>query len=143
MEPLPAANLMLRSQQRGFSATSQAEAFFYKWYPGSTFHPRSSSTGYTYEANGCISATSNAPFTTDLQVPDGARLIGVRFYFYDTVAASSLLFASNYDGLGDVDDLASAASTAQGATVRPTCLSLPTIPWIRITGHWPSIGIQS
>ena len=96
-------------------ATPQAEILYYKWYAGSVFHPRFSTTGYTYEGNGCISATSDAPFTTDLQVPEGARLYGVRYYFYDMSAGSSSLFASNYDGLGAFVDFTSVASTDNAA----------------------------
>lgn len=76
---------------------------------GST--PWDSSDNYSYKGKGCISSnTSGAEFSINLHLPDGHKIIGLRYYFIkDYVQFGNHSFASLYrtNGKGQADVLAS------------------------------------
>jgi len=83
----------------------------YLFVAGSAFTPRSSSTPVVYTGAGCINATSDY-VVTDLQLPAGASVLGIRSYYYNSGQAASVLTAlSSYDGAGGHTDQIIAAST--------------------------------
>ncbi len=76
----------------------------YLFIAGSALTPRNGSTTVTYSGAGCT--TSSDWLTTDLQLPHGSTLYGVRTYYYDNAATGSLQTAvTRYDGQGDLTDL--------------------------------------
>lgn len=82
----------------------------YLFVAGSAFKPRSSSQSVTYAGAGCISSTEAV--TTDLQLPDGAEIFGVRTYYYNMGQLGSVTtFLTVYDGAGNYTDLLAAPST--------------------------------
>lgn len=85
----------------------------YLFVAGSAFHPRTSAQSVTYAGAGCIS--SSAAVTTDLQLPDGAAVYGVRTYYYNLGAPTSVYTSLTvYDGAGNFTDLLSEPSTLNG-----------------------------
>lgn len=82
---------------------------------GSNFHPRDSSTTFSYSGGGCMQRNSNAGdswFTYDVQIPDGSEIDFLRVYFYDndaTFDVNSELWA--FDGAGGTTLIAEADST--------------------------------
>ena len=87
--------------------TPQA-TFGYTWIVGSVFQPRLSTTAYGYAGGGCLYQASGdqAWFTADVQLPDGAEILGLRYYAYDDSAgADSELALVTYDGQGAVADV--------------------------------------
>lgn len=71
---------------------------------GSNFHPRDSSTTFSYSGGGCMqrtSSTGDSWFTIDLSLPDGAVIDFLRVYYYDNDATydiNSELWAFNGAG---------------------------------------------
>ena len=77
----------------------------YLFVAGSALVPRSGSTTVTYNGAGCVSAVGDY-LTTDLQLPAGSTLEGVRTYYYDNAATGSVSSAiTRYDGSGGFLDL--------------------------------------
>jgi len=79
----------------------------YLFIAGSALTPRDSSSTVTYPGAGCTTVSS--ALTTDLQLPHGSTLVGVRTFYYDNAAAGSVVtWVTRYDGMGDLTDLLSA-----------------------------------
>ncbi len=84
--------------------------FKYQFVAGSAFNSRTSSQSVTYAGAGCIN--SSAAVTTDLQLPDGAEIYGVRTYYYNMGQPGDVTtFLTVYDGAGNYVDLLAAPST--------------------------------
>lgn len=83
----------------------------YLFIAGSAFNARLSTQTVTYPGAGCT--YSDKAVTTDLQLPDGAQMLGVRTYYYNDGEPTRRVttFLSTYDGLGGVTDLLSVGST--------------------------------
>lgn len=82
----------------------------YQFVAGSAFSARTSAQSVTYPGAGC--KFSDGALTTDVQLPEGASVSGVRLYYYNSGAAGNVgLFFTIYDGAGAVSDLLSATST--------------------------------
>lgn len=62
----------------------------YLWIAGSSFQTRDSTTAFETTRNvnnqptGCIYATSSGEFTAPVAVPNGATILGLDYYLYDT-----------------------------------------------------------
>lgn len=100
-----------------FGATApQGGTIAYLFIAGSALHPRTSGQAVTYEGGGCIA--SDGAVTTDLQLPDGAFILGVRTYYYNMGQPGDLVtYVTIYDGAGVVNDLLSEASTLDSGFV--------------------------
>lgn len=84
----------------------------YLFIAGSAFTPRSSAQTVTYPGSGCT--FSDAAVTTDVQLPSGTEVLGVRLYYYDMASVGSVgVFFTNYNGTGSSDDLITGASTQE------------------------------
>lgn len=91
-------------------------ALDYYFLAGSSFSRRDSDTLYQYGSSGCVYSTGGSSlFTIDLNTPDGVRVLGARFYYYDTSASDTIsLYLTDYNGLGGVRDLLSGSSSDGG-----------------------------
>ncbi|HOU42764.1 MAG TPA: hypothetical protein PLU04_00380 [Anaerolineaceae bacterium] len=88
--------------------------FYYLYVPGSALRPRNSSAGWDVDLNGgCIYTTNSAGdvFNVDIQLPEQARILYLRMYYYDSSATTSNAWVTAYDGEGGFDDLLYVAST--------------------------------
>lgn len=84
----------------------------YVFVAGSAFTPRTSAQTVSYPGSGCTS--SDAAVTTDVQLPSGTEVLGVRLYYYDMAAAGSVgVFFTNYNGGGGTSDLITGTSTLE------------------------------
>lgn len=82
----------------------------YLFIAGSALSPRTSSQTVSYIGAGCI-ATNDA-VTTDLQLPDGAEILGVRVYYYNSGQPGAVrTFLTSYDGAGSFFDHLNMPST--------------------------------
>lgn len=81
------------------SVLAPEETNHYLFITGSALTPYNSTGTVSYYGGGCASSTTW--LTTDLQLPDGSTLLGVRTYYYDNAATGTLATGvSKYDGLG-------------------------------------------
>ena len=78
---------------------------YFRRYAGIAFQPRDSDTGYDYFGVGCISSKGADYFVLDMQLPTGAVIDFVRFYYYDTSTANARMYLTWYDGAGGYDDV--------------------------------------
>lgn len=84
----------------------------YLFVAGSAFTPRSSAQTVSYPGSGCT--FSDAAVTTDVQLPSGTEVLGVRLYYYDMATAGSVgIFFTNYNGAGGTSDLITGSSTLE------------------------------
>ena len=84
----------------------------YLFVAGSAFNARTSTQTVTYPGAGCINST--AAVTTDLQLPQGAEIQGIRTYYYDMASAGSVgTYLTVYDGAGGSSDLLNQDSTLE------------------------------
>ncbi len=101
------------------------------WVAGTGFHIRDGSIAYSYDTAGCLYANSSADFTADVQLPQGAAIDEVRYYFFDTDTAvdqsgESRVELMRFNGLYTSEKLATVYSngdTGYGETVQ--ALGLP------------------
>ncbi|MEO7065191.1 MAG: hypothetical protein ABI082_15620 [Dokdonella sp.] len=90
----------------------------YYFVPASAFSRRSSIASTTYSGGGCITmngpSSTDGALATDIQIPDGASIIGVR-YFYANSTASNYVTVSitSFDGASGFNDIVLDASPAQ------------------------------
>ncbi len=100
---------------------------FFKRFAGAFFQPRSAATGsYTYFGFGCITATVDSYYVHEVQVPDGAVIDFIRFYYYDAHADDATMTVTTYDGQGGSSDIVSVDSSGSGGYgSRGTNLNLP------------------
>lgn len=76
----------------------------YLFIAGSALTPRDSSSTVTYPGAGCT--TVSTALTTDLQLPHGSTLYGVRTFYYDNAATGSVqTWVTRYNGAGGITDL--------------------------------------
>lgn len=81
------------------SVLAPEETTHYLFITGSALTPYNSTGTVSYHTGGC--ASSSTWLTTDLQLPHGSTLLGVRTYYYDNAAAGvARTGVSKYDGLG-------------------------------------------
>jgi hypothetical protein len=84
----------------------------YLFIAGSAFTPRTSAQTVTYPGSGCT--FSDAAVTTDVQLPSGTSVLGVRLYYYDMATTGGVgIFFTNYNGAGATSDLITATSTME------------------------------
>lgn len=84
----------------------------YLFVTGSAFTPRTSTQTVTYPGAGCISFDGFV--TTDLQLPQGTAIQGVRLYYYDMATPGSVsVFVNSFDGAGGFTSLLTGASTVE------------------------------
>lgn len=82
----------------------------YLFIAGSAFNARSSTQTVSYPGAGCTS--SSDAVTTDVQLPSGTVVNGVRLYYYSNGASGNLgLFFTSYNGQGGLSDLVTGSST--------------------------------
>ncbi|MCB1567179.1 MAG: hypothetical protein KDI78_16485 [Xanthomonadales bacterium] len=87
-------------------------AGFYQFIAGSAFNPRTSTQTVSYPGAGCT--FSDANLTTDVQLPDGAVLEGIRFFYYDAGGTGGVtIYMTTYDGLGNYTDIGAVGSTLE------------------------------
>lgn len=98
-------------------------AFDYFTVAGTTLHPRSSASTWTYGANGCVYRSAGADlFNTELHVPSGVTLKYLRLYFYDASGSNQTAWITRYrPGTPSTEDLVSVLSS--GNTGQGTALS--------------------
>jgi hypothetical protein len=83
----------------------------YLFVAGSAFTPRSSAAPVVYTGAGCINSVSDF-VVTDLQLPAGVSVLGIRSYYYNNGQATSVTTAlTSYDGAGGFTDQIVANST--------------------------------
>jgi hypothetical protein len=83
----------------------------YLFVAGSAFTPRGSATSVAYSGGGCINNTSDF-VVTDLQLPSGVSVLGIRSYYYNSGQVTSVTTAlTSYDGAGGFTDQIVASST--------------------------------
>lgn len=73
--------------------------------PGSVLRPVDSDATYSSSGSGgCVYATAspNSMFNTFVNLPHGATLLQLRFYFYDTSGSDSFVLLTELDYQGDV-----------------------------------------
>jgi len=76
----------------------------YLFVAGSAFTSRDSSNAVSYAGAGCVVSTSNY-VVTDLQLPDGANVLGIRSYYYNNGQPGSVAATlTSYDGAGGFTD---------------------------------------
>ncbi len=99
----------------------------YLFVAGSALNSRDSSATVTYPGAGC--STTSGVLTTDLQLPEGSTLTGVRTYYYDNAATGNVTtFVTRYDGVGNLADLLmNTLPHDSGYTSRYTTLSSPEV----------------
>lgn len=90
----------------------------YYFVPASAFSRRSSVASTTYSGGGCITMNGpsrlNGAITTDIQIPDGASILGVRYFFANTDATHSVdVTITTFDGASNFTDLVLGSSPAQ------------------------------
>lgn len=92
------------------------EAAGYRFLAGSAFYPRESNTNYHYGFSGCTYITGGGDtLTIDLDLPQGARVYGVRFFYYDNDPLDSFNFyLTDYDAQGVFRDLLTETSVDGG-----------------------------
>lgn len=99
-------------------ALPQADAAEYLWIAGSAFHTRDGTSGYGSTNNtSCTYLTSSGELTSDVAVPDGATLISMEAFVYDTstVPLSGVLLLQDTNGQNTSRALATATiSTSAG-----------------------------
>ena len=80
--------------------------FHYIHIPGSGFHPRESSTSWTYTGIGCV--TADAHLNVPIRLPAGVQVDFIRMRYFNTAPgnAGSVVLTS-YDGAGGFTDHAS------------------------------------
>ena len=96
----------LESDLEPASSLAPELSYHYLFIAGSALTPRDSATTVTYPGAGCTYVSS--ALTTDLQLPHGSTLLGVRTYYYDNAATGSVhSWVTRYNGLGNLSDLLS------------------------------------
>ncbi len=117
----------LRPGEEGALLPNPALATYFQRYTGAFFQPRNaSSASYNYFGNGCISATANTYYVTEVQVPDGATIDFIRFYYYDAVTENATMYVTTYNGQGGYQDVVSVSSSGGGGYGSAgTSLNLP------------------
>jgi hypothetical protein len=95
------------SQMQAPDATST-----YLFLAGSAFTSRTSAQTVSYPGSGCT--YTDGAVTTDVQLPSGSSVIGVRLYYYDLSTSGSVgIFLTTYDGAGGITDLVSGSSSVE------------------------------
>lgn len=85
-------------------AKSTQEVPGYQFIAGSAFAPRDTSIDVSYVGGGCVYGSGF--LSTDVQLPDGVQLQGVRMYYFDDDPSTTVgVFITAYDSMGGLDDL--------------------------------------
>lgn len=84
----------------------------YLFIAGSAFTPRSSSQTVTYPGGGCL--FSDDAVTTDLQLPQGATIEGVRLFYSSNDSEVVSLRLTRYDGVGYLTNILNEDSSLSG-----------------------------
>jgi hypothetical protein len=108
-------------------ADPQGIAQSYLFFAGSALSARTSSQSVSYISAGCIA--TNGAVTTDLQLPDGADVQGVRMFYYNQGQAGDVTaFLTSYDGAGGlVDHLAASSTMDEGYASEYFALTTPLV----------------
>ena len=81
----------------------------------SNIPPREAGTTRAYGGAGCAYRTSASGFfTTDLQLPMGAKIVTIRAQYYDASAADGKVYLYSYDGSGNFQQLGVATTSGAG-----------------------------
>ena len=111
----PAADVVeaLIEQPTADSPDEVVQAFDYVTVAGTTLRPRSSSTTWTYGANGCVYRSAGSDlFNTELHLPSGVTIKYLRLYFYDTSGSNQTAWITRYrPGTPSTEDLVSVLSS--------------------------------
>ncbi|MDD2522809.1 MAG: hypothetical protein PHW11_08335 [Anaerolineaceae bacterium] len=117
--------------QQGLSAEPNWSDFHYFHVNGSAFRPRDSSVSWTTDGSGgCLVLSAGDPwviFNLHLEIPNGARIDYLRFYFYDTSAYNGNIWITRYNNIGGLADLVSVPSsgnTGYGTTLSAELLHI-------------------
>jgi hypothetical protein len=92
-------------------------AFSYYRLVGTAFNPRTSTTTFAYNFNGCIyeSGETDNRFMVPVLIPDGSVIKFLRVYYDDTSAGSNLTFwLTRYQPGVTSEDLTSVSSAGRG-----------------------------
>lgn len=83
----------------------------YQFIAGSAFTARASSQVIQYPGAGCT--YTNGAVTTNLQLPEGAEILGVRTYYYNNGEPGNAVatYLTSYDGEGGYTDYLYTSST--------------------------------
>lgn len=96
------------------TANAPTATFSYYRLVGTAFNPRTSTTTFAYNFNGCVYETGGADnrFMAPLLIPEGSIIKFVRFYYDDTSAATDLTaYLTRYQPGVANEDLTSVDST--------------------------------
>lgn len=97
---------------------------YYDRVLGTDFQPRVSTTTFAYDFNGCVNQTGGTDnrFVAHVNLPDGANLKFIRFYFNDTSATDMTLWLTKYQpgqSSTDITSVTSSGSAGYGTTMSP------------------------
>lgn len=108
------ALLPFQAEATGDSMTPLATDAYY-FIPASAFNRLESATESKYVAGGCIRVTGGFRFVaTDMQVPDGSGIYGLRVYYKDTDASNQITgWIVTYNGDSLYENLVAVPSDAQ------------------------------
>ncbi|MCK9538932.1 hypothetical protein [Dokdonella sp.] len=122
------ALMQFQAESTNDAATPLATDSYY-FIPASAFNRIQSNTETTYVAGGCIRITGGFRFaTTDMQIPTGSSIYGLRVYYKDTDASNMVRgWITTYDGNSVYDELVAVESEVSvghgskylGVTPRP------------------------
>ena len=99
----------------------------YLFLAGSAFTPRTSTQTVTYPSSGC--SNSSAALTTSLELPQGASILGVRLFYYNSGTPSDVgLFLTTYPGDGSsIDQLTGNSTLNTGYSSEYFNLAVPVV----------------
>ena len=123
-ELLHSSPIALQAQQVLTGTTPVTETVgAYLNIAASNFIPREDSATRAYGGAGCLYRTSASGFfTSDLQLPKGAKIITIRAQYYDAAPVDGNVFLYSFDGTGNYHQLATA--TTSGAAGYGTTYSV-------------------
>jgi hypothetical protein len=103
----------LIEQPTNDSPDEVVQAFDYVTVAGTTLRPRTSTTTWTYGANGCVYRSAGSDlFNTELHLPSGVTIKYLRLYFYDTSGSNQTAWITRYrPGTPSTEDLVSVLSS--------------------------------
>ncbi len=91
-------------------------SFSYYKVIGTAFHPRMSTSTYSYSSNGCMYQNGGADFRfqAPLVLPEGSEIKYVRIYYLDTLATDMTVWLTRYEPGQANLDLVSVQSSGSG-----------------------------
>lgn len=110
----PFAQVQSGNRAQAPDALTATSAYYF--VAASAFTARSSITSTSYSGGGCIKMNGpeqDGAINTDIQIPDGASIVGMRFFYADTTAFNLVnVYLLAFDGASNSVELVSGSSQA-------------------------------